>query len=380
MVRPEAGAIASEELIDDAHYFRLTRQSRLGRFVVNRLIRCRQLGIPGGRRLAKAMVQSNRNWKETLRFLVQQKVSILHVHMPHWNALSVDEICQRKSIPWIYEVRGFVEMSNQALGLDSISGMSFADWNERESACCHRANHVVTLSCTMKEELIRRGIPKEKISVIPNGFDEAKSESWRGSKGNLRNEIIKRANGRPIIGMFGSAREFEGYETAILAIQELIGGGIDAYLLIVGDGPHLPKVKQFAGMHLASTSFEFVGNIHYSEIGSLYQCLSCYALPRVDVPVCRVVAPVKILEPMGYGVPVVASDLPVLREHLEHKRGLLARPDDPASFSALIRKVLLNADLRTSLSVASSNWIKEHRSWTNSANSLLKLYESLEIR
>ena len=42
---------------------------------------------------------------------------------------------------------------------------------DKENSLMKKANHVVTISESMKEAIIKRGIPEEKITVVPNAVD-----------------------------------------------------------------------------------------------------------------------------------------------------------------------------------------------------------------
>ena len=58
----------------------------------------------------------------------------------------------------------------------------------------------------------------------------------------------------------------------------------------------------------------FVGRIPHSQIEEWYEALDLFVLPRLDLEVSRNVTPIKPLLAMAKGVPVVASDLPAVRE------------------------------------------------------------------
>ena len=65
-------------------------------------------------------------------------------------------------------------------------------------------------------------------------------------------------------------------------------------------------------------------------------------LPLPDEPVARLfTSPLKLFDYMAAGVPIVASDLPALREVLRHEQNaLLATPGDPDSFAAAVQRIL----------------------------------------
>src|SRR5699024_5939328 len=77
-------------------------------------------------------------------------------------------------IPVVYEVRGFFESLWSADTEWNERGELYARRHARETWCMEQAAAVVTLSESMKADIVARGIPPEKVAVVPNGVDTEK--------------------------------------------------------------------------------------------------------------------------------------------------------------------------------------------------------------
>lgn len=92
----------------------------------------------------------------------------------------------------------------------------------------------------------------------------------------------------------------------------------------------------------------------------------------------RWMSPLKLFEYMSYAKPIIASDLPVLREVLEDGRtALLAEPDDPDPWVAALVRLREDADLRRQLGSDALAVFEQKYTWTSRARWVI---EGLGIR
>ena len=94
-------------------------------------------------------------------------------------------------------------------------------------------------------------------------------------------------------------------------------------------------------------------------------------MTRKDSEVTRIVTPIKALEAQALGVPVVASDLPALRE-VTGGRAIFCAPEDPKSISKAIREAAGNRELAEK----SREWV-QGRTWGNVSEAYQKVFEDL---
>jgi glycosyltransferase involved in cell wall biosynthesis len=88
--------------------------------------------------------------------------------------------------------------------------------------------------------------------------------------------------------------------------------------------------------------------------------------------------PIKIIESMAAGVPVIASNMPVTQELLEHNvTGWLIRPDRPSELARAIRILLAHPETLEKIAIKAKEKVTSSLTWEISLNQLNKLYSSL---
>jgi glycosyltransferase involved in cell wall biosynthesis len=117
-----------------------------------------------------------------------------------------------------------------------------------------------------------------------------------------------------------------------------------------------------------------------SELPALYQTFDLLLMPyqrsvgvrsgRSDT--ARWMSPMKMFEYMAAGRAIVSSDLPVLREVLEHEsNAILVDPEDPDAWRRAIERLAADESLRTRLGKRAVEDFEQHHTWTARAKSVL---------
>jgi glycosyltransferase involved in cell wall biosynthesis len=170
-------------------------------------------------------------------------------------------------------------------------------------------------------------LPAERVSVIPNGI--ADNIHRADPQGPLRKIVM--------VARFAAPKRQDA------AIRAFAGAGLQACALVLaGDGPQRHAMQQLA-QQLAPGRVEFPGNV--ADIPALLASAQAFVLASDHEGF-----PLSVLEAMRAGLPVVASDLPGIREQLENNRyGLLVNHDDEHAFSAVLRRLGDDGALRAAL-------------------------------
>lgn len=268
------------------------------------------------------------------------------------NAIVAQRVAAAIGVPWVYEIRGEQEKTwlskrPKPMRLDAKHSDKYEWVRKQETKFANDADAVVTIGSPLTEAVKLRGVDGRKISEIPNAIDDkifenpiSKHEARR--KCGLPDE--------PFIGYVGSVVRYEGLEI-LLHMAEL-----DACLnvLIVGDGEDLSRLKRLSETLGVAGRVYFVGRRPVHEISMWYACLDVFVVPREDWEVCRTVPPLKPLNAMALGIPILASDLPALKYitgnlgvyveerkpslYLQKLDSMLACPPDPLSLIAWAKK------------------------------------------
>ena len=284
---------------------------------------------------------------------------IVHAHSPAQTAFEAAFVAQCLKVPMVYEVRGFWPLSHAAENDKHVDIMKAI---LPDIEIIKKTTHVVAICKGIADMLVRGGVRANKISIIPNGVDSSLFHPRP-----CDNELAKklRINGRIIYGYATNIRRLEGIQTIIEAWPIVTREIPNALFLVLGDGRYLSMLKDLVREHNVSDSFLFLGRVPHEEILSYYSLLNAFVVPRIPEPVCQIVTPLKPLEAMSMGIPVIASDLPALREMVQNEEtGILFKADDPKALAEACIKVGKNVLLRGKISSQAKEWVTKERDWT----------------
>jgi glycosyltransferase involved in cell wall biosynthesis len=201
----------------------------------------------------------------------------------------------------------------------------------RDASVWRRANGYVTITAGLKAELERRFGPRTNVAVVPDGV--------RPLDGGVR-QPAEPAEGF-VIGYAGHLYPWKGVDLFVEAVaalpntRGLIVGGHDRE-------PDLARVKDFAGQLDCAARITFTGLLPPSQVSARLQEADALVLPNPASAVSNAyTSPLKLFEYMASGRPIVASDLPSIREILTHERNaLLIAPGNPQALTAAIRRLI----------------------------------------
>lgn len=318
--------------------------------------------------------------------------TVIHATTDHTNALVARALADHFRCPWVYEVRGLLEESwvaRQPLGEAQRRAEKSERrqlWQDRETAMMLEADHVVTLGATLATELRSRGVEPAKLTVIPNCVDDSFLKV--APRPDQAREHLGLASAGFWVGTVSSLVDYEGLDTMLDAVALLRAQAVDARALIVGDGVARASLEQHAAALGISESVVFTGAVPSESAVSYHHALDVFAVPRRDVRVCRLVTPLKPVEAMACGRPVIASDLPALTELVspstdqdaaigpQRRTGLLAKAQDAESWANGLATLEADSGLRQQLGQAGREFAAT-RTWRQAGDTYRAIYEGL---
>lgn len=310
----------------------------------------------------------------------QLQPAVLHAATDHLNGRVALAVGAAAGLPVVYEVRGFLEQSwLSRSGRDAEqarASLRYRLTRESETACMRAAGAVVTLSQTMREEIVARGIAGDRVHVVPNAVDD---ELLRPAPdpGPLRASWGIRS-GELVVGTIGTLYAHEGIADLIDAVAELRTSDPSVRLVVVGDGPELPQLRRHADERCLGDAAIFTGRVAFDRIHEHYAAIDVFAVPRPDHDVTRLVSPLKPVEAMATGRAVVVSDLPALRELVEDGvTGVISPPGNPPALAEALRRLLYDPAARSALGKAAADWVATDRTWARNAERYREIYRSL---
>ncbi|OKL48483.1 hypothetical protein BSR28_01960 [Boudabousia liubingyangii] len=258
-------------------------------------------------------------------------------------------VAQATNLPFIYEMRGQLEDSWLSKLPEDISQKArskgrYPALKELETWIANKANMVVVLSCIQADDLVKRGIPRSKIYIAPNGISQ--NNLLKGPS-NLKQRYANQQGARLavslpldrfIFGSISSVVPYEGLERLVWALNSLRNEGINAHLLIVGDGVALPSIRNLAASLQLTEFCTFTGRIPQDKTMPYYHSLDVFCVPRINSSVTRNITPLKSLPALASGVPTLVSNLPALKTVVPNKylELLTVEDDDDAWKESLI--------------------------------------------
>lgn len=311
--------------------------------------------------------------------IVDISPSVLHVHSGHHGyepALVGLALARQFDLPMIYEVRGFFESTWSSDLAWNERGEIYARRYATETRCMREADAVVTLSESMRSEIVARGVPADNVFVVPNGVDIENFHPQPRSEA-----LVERLGlaGKFTFGYVSNLDHYrEGHEALIQAAAELRRRGVPAVALIVGDGSRREELEALAASEDAGDSVIFTGRVPHDEVLDYYRLLDVFVVPRVPERAARLVTPLKPFEAMAAGLPIVVSDLEALLEIVgDGERGRAFEAGNATSLADVLQELQVDPDLRADLAKRGRDWVIAERQWSVNAKRYADIYAAI---
>jgi glycosyltransferase involved in cell wall biosynthesis len=247
--------------------------------------------------------------------------------------------------PVVYEAHGIAADVAAALpglltGAPEASPSKLQRLARREAHVWKSASGYVTITNGLKQELEHRFGSRTLIAVVPDGTSVANIPDSRSPIPDPRSPIADPRSPTFTIGYAGHLYPWKGVDLVVEAVAALQ----DTRGLIVGGHekePDLARVKKFAEQLHCASRITFTGLIPPPNVAARLREADVLTLPNpVSAISSAFTSPLKLFEYMASGRPIVASDLPSLREILAHERNaLLVEPGNPQSLVAGIQRI-----------------------------------------
>lgn len=309
-----------------------------------------------------------------LKLSEEVRPEIVHSHSPALCAIYGDLIARKNNTPFIYEVRGIWEDTAVAEGKMTEDSMEYRNRQYAETVSSAKCHALVTISEGLKRDFVSRGTPEDKIFVVPNGVD---TNRFSPHPALADFKVRLHLQDKIIIGYIGAVRRLEGLELAVKSMPAILNSIPNAALIIVGGGNEKPNLLSFAEKSgLKDKSIFFYDEVPHEDILGFHTAIDVFILPRQDKRVSRLVTPLKPLEAMSMGKPVLGSDVGGIKELVENNTtGMLFKADNGPSFVEQCLILLRNADLRKTLGANAREWVVKERNWNKLVAKYIPIYD-----
>jgi glycogen(starch) synthase len=307
------------------------------------------------------------------RILRAEPVSLIHAHSPCLNGLAALALGR----PVLYELRSSWEDAAVSVGTTTEGSLRYRLSRWLETFVARRADAVVVICEGLERDLIERGIAASKITVVPNALPAEMLECASAEQGAAIRAAYGLADAR-VIGFFGSFFEWEGVTDLVAALPRVLEREPRARLLLAGGGRQEAELRQLVTQRELTDKVVFAGRIAHADVKAFYAAADVMAYPRIAHRLTELVTPLKPLEAMAQGRPVVASDVGGHRELIEHgKTGYLHRAGDVEALAATLVEVLSGSAALAETTAAARAYVERERRWPVVAERYLPVYEQL---
>ena len=312
--------------------------------------------------LGKNLIDRVLSFRENLRlWLGQNTYDVIHFRSI-WEGLP---LVRAGACRLIYEVNGLPSIELKYRYPDLLDDRDLlAKIRSQENFCLQRANLILTPSPVTEAYLRSRGVTTP-IQVIPNGVDT---------------ELFVPHPPPPTpptqILYFGTFAPWQGLELAIRALAQLPP---TFYLKAIGQGTKTQRRNLQKLIHKLDLEHrcqllppmpqtQLVPYLHQSH-------LVVAPLTLCDRNLVQGCCPLKVLEAMAGGVPVVTTDLPVVRHlGIDRQHFLLTRPNSVEDMVAKIQELDRDPHLRHQLSIHARQHILDNFTWQKAGTALQQAY------
>jgi glycosyltransferase involved in cell wall biosynthesis len=300
---------------------------------------------------------------------------IIHAASNYWNGLAATHLAAQVGVPSVYEVRGLWEVTRRSATPGYEFSMSHRFYVKLETQAALQASHVFALTGALRDELVRRGVPTDKITLLPNAVDESRFFPLP------RDSELEQKFGyerKTVIGYVGSLLAYEGLDLLLRAVAQLAKVRDDFRVLIVGSGAEHENLLTLMRELNLGNIVDFTGRVPHSEVEKYYSLIDIAPFPRLPLPVCEMVSPLKPFEAMAMEKACIVSSCAALTEIVQD--GITGRVFEKGSHESLatvLKELLDNPEAVKEFGKAGREWVLENRTWSKNAIIVQEVYERL---
>jgi glycosyltransferase involved in cell wall biosynthesis len=243
--------------------------------------------------------------------------------------------------------------------------------HRQEQICLEAADGIVTPSQVTKNYLQSRHIPPEKIRVIPNGVD---LETFSYTSPPPATHTLR-------LLYFGTLAGWQGVKVAVDAIA-LAKAEIPVSLQIIGKyrSRQLRDLQKRIRKRKIQESVSILPSVSQSELVAWLHEVDATMVPLTacDRNITQGCCPLKILEAMAAGTPVIASNLAVVRELGSHEEEfLLVKPGSAKDIKEAMLRLYGETGLRERLASNARKRVEDTYTWQQAGEKLVEVYRQV---
>ena len=230
-------------------------------------------------------------------------------------------------------------------------------------------DRVICVSERLLSECLDAGVPIGNLCEIDNAIDLSSYNSLPDKHEVRANFGISPEN--PVVVAVGRLSKEKAFDVLIQAFADLLATGLDATLLIAGDGPEREALQNRIASLQVEQSVRLIG--HVADPRAVYAAADVFALSSTSEGL-----PNSLLEAMACGVPVVATAVGAVPTVIsDESNGLLCAASEAASLTLAMNRLFSNSDLRQQLASAARSTIHQRYCFERRMQKVAAVYDSV---
>jgi glycosyltransferase involved in cell wall biosynthesis len=265
--------------------------------------------------------------------LYTRRPDVIYIyHLPATTGVAGALMAKLRRVPFVFDVQDLWPDTLRATGMmQNRHALSLV-----EKVCqfvYRRAARIVTVSGGIRDTLVARKVPAEKIDVIYNWCDEAAIHA--GTSAPTPAVMAGRFN----IVFAGTMGKAQALESVLEAAQRVAATRPEIQFVFIGSGVELDRLKAIK-QERAIDNVVFVPRVRSNEVGAYLKAADALLVHLRDDPLFEITIPSKIQAYLAVGKPIllaVRGDAAAIIE--DGRCGVVARPEDPADIAAAACKL-----------------------------------------
>lgn len=284
----------------------------------------------------------------------RMRVEVIHAASNHVNALPALLAARQLGIPFQYEMRGLWELTRISRQPAFEDSQAYKQGLQLEGVVARSADRLFVISQQLgRYAQAHWGVAADRMALLPNCVDPGR--------------IVPTD---PLcvqpytIGYAGSLISYEGLDTLIDAVDVLARDGSPVRVDVIGDGEVRAQLEAQVDRLGLKDRIRFLGRVPPDSAREILGSCSLVCIPRKPFKVCEIVPPLKLVEALAMGKPVIVPDLPVFRDEMgPNPAGWFFRAGDASDLAGVIRKALSDRAVLAALGARAREYATTQRCW-----------------
>ncbi len=277
-------------------------------------------------------------------------------------------------VPIVYEINGSIEYERNIANRFYLKQLVTAS----EQYIFNESNLVLLVSNELKRYFSNKNYYLENTLVVPNGVDMDKFTVNTTLPKEI--ESIKQLwSTKKVIGFLGSLKSWHGAERIIEIFPDILEKNKEVRYLIIGDGDRRAETESKIKQYNLQDYVYITGFQDYTIIPSILDVIDIAVAPYHTIDFFHF-SPLKVMEYMAKGKPVVAPALGQCVDLIGHDHGILLKENTDACLTNSILTLVMDEHLARNMGIKARKFIEQNYTWKQNARRIEEALQGKRIR